>query len=295
MLEWQPAADHADGERVRCTWIDIPQVARTHAVLLSRPWWMWGAEMGANEHGVVIGNEAVFTDQPDGEPALLGMDLLGSPSNGRDSAEGAVGGHRRPARAPRPGRDLQPRTARLQLPQQLPRRRPRRRPGAGDRRTGVGRRGGPPRWPQHLQRPHHRRVRRRPRRPVPGRVAACDIRRARTQAAADGGTGTGRPDGRAPGPRRAGLAPLVPWSTARMAAPCVHAGGRAVVHPDHRVVGRRPAQRRPAAALGHRHLGAVHVAVQAGAGRRAHWTWAPNPATGPTPTARGGATSGCTG
>ncbi len=76
VLDWRPAADHAADERVRCTWIDIPQVSRTHAVLLSRPWWMWGAEMGANEHGVVIGNEAVFTKQPDGEPALLGMDLL---------------------------------------------------------------------------------------------------------------------------------------------------------------------------------------------------------------------------
>jgi dipeptidase len=37
---------------------------------------MWGAEMGANEHGLVIGNEAVFTSEPYGDPALLGMDLL---------------------------------------------------------------------------------------------------------------------------------------------------------------------------------------------------------------------------
>ncbi|HUS44400.1 MAG TPA: carcinine hydrolase/isopenicillin-N N-acyltransferase family protein [Ilumatobacteraceae bacterium] len=74
---WYPAADHdsAPGD-IDCTWISIPQVEHTHAVLLSQPWWMWGAEMGANEHGVVIGNEAVFTNQPLGDAALLGMDLL---------------------------------------------------------------------------------------------------------------------------------------------------------------------------------------------------------------------------
>jgi dipeptidase len=61
---WYPAADHgtAPAGDVACTWISIPQVQRTHAVLLSQPWWMWGAEMGANDHGVVIGNEAVFTN-----------------------------------------------------------------------------------------------------------------------------------------------------------------------------------------------------------------------------------------
>lgn len=62
---------------LQCTYIEVEQVWKTHAVILSRPSWLWGAEMGANELGVCIGNEAVWTKEPVGEgEALLGMDLL---------------------------------------------------------------------------------------------------------------------------------------------------------------------------------------------------------------------------
>jgi dipeptidase len=76
LLSWHPARTHAPGETVRCTHLTIPQATATHAVVLSRPFWMWGAEMGANQHGVVIGNEEVFTDEPCADSGLTGMDLL---------------------------------------------------------------------------------------------------------------------------------------------------------------------------------------------------------------------------
>lgn len=90
VLEWVAAADHPVGSRTACTWIDIPEVDHTNAVLISRPWWMWGAEMGTNEHGVVIGNEAVFTKGRSGEKALLGMDLVRLGLERATSAEEAV-------------------------------------------------------------------------------------------------------------------------------------------------------------------------------------------------------------
>jgi len=72
-----PARDHSPDSHVSCTYIDIPQVKHTNALLLAKPFWIWGAEMGANEHGVTIGNEAVFTKEPyEKGKSLTGMDLL---------------------------------------------------------------------------------------------------------------------------------------------------------------------------------------------------------------------------
>lgn len=61
---------------VRATYIELPQVPERHAVLLSRPVWCWGAEMGVNDRGVAIGNEAIFSRRATRAPALLGMDLV---------------------------------------------------------------------------------------------------------------------------------------------------------------------------------------------------------------------------
>ncbi len=77
MLVHVPRARHEAGATVKCTYIEIPQVEETYELLLSQPFWIWGCEMGANECGVAIGNEAVFTKEPYGkEPGLIGMDFI---------------------------------------------------------------------------------------------------------------------------------------------------------------------------------------------------------------------------
>jgi len=74
-----PACRHSAGSSVKCTYIEVPQVEYTLSVVLSKPRWLWGCEMGANERGVVGGNEAVWT-RAEGElgleSRLLGMDIL---------------------------------------------------------------------------------------------------------------------------------------------------------------------------------------------------------------------------
>jgi len=89
VLSWVPPRGNAAGEILHCTWTAIPQVRRTNAMVLCRPFWMWGAEMGANEHGVVIGNEAIFTREPLQDDGLLGMDLVRLGLERAETAEAA--------------------------------------------------------------------------------------------------------------------------------------------------------------------------------------------------------------
>jgi dipeptidase len=70
-------ASHPSNAKVRCTHVEIPQVAETYRVLGHSPWWVWGFEHGVNEHAVAIGNLSVFSNEPIEErPGLIGMDLV---------------------------------------------------------------------------------------------------------------------------------------------------------------------------------------------------------------------------
>ena len=77
LLEISPARRNARPTPLKLTYITIDDALETHACLLSRPFWMWGAEMGANDNGVVIGNEALHATVPaQRQRALTGMDLV---------------------------------------------------------------------------------------------------------------------------------------------------------------------------------------------------------------------------
>ena len=71
-----PPRRHRPGSRVRCQYVSIPQVRETHGFIGSQPFWLWGLEHGVNDCRVAIGNESVFSRDPPGEEALLGMDLV---------------------------------------------------------------------------------------------------------------------------------------------------------------------------------------------------------------------------
>ena len=86
LLVQVPPRRHQAGSQVRCQYVSIPQVRETHGFIGSQPFWLWGLEHGVNDCRVAIGNEAVFSRDPPGEEALLGMDLV---RLGLERAEGA--------------------------------------------------------------------------------------------------------------------------------------------------------------------------------------------------------------
>jgi len=58
--------------------------------VLSKPSWMAGGEMGVNERGVAIGNEAVFSRYKSAKDGVLGMDILRATLGASATAKEAV-------------------------------------------------------------------------------------------------------------------------------------------------------------------------------------------------------------
>jgi secernin len=86
-LMFAPRATWPAGATLQLEYRTLPQVPLTYATLGASPYWCWGYETGINEHGVAIGNEAIFTRTfraaarafrggEDVALGLLGMDLV---------------------------------------------------------------------------------------------------------------------------------------------------------------------------------------------------------------------------
>ena len=85
-----PASLGDDFGKLRTTYILIDQAPRRHGVILSKPFWIWGAEMGANDRGVVIGNEAIYSRAMEKKKGLIGMDLVRLGLERGDTADHAL-------------------------------------------------------------------------------------------------------------------------------------------------------------------------------------------------------------
>lgn len=76
IMIYVPRRQYGSNDMLKTTYLTIPQIEETFEVMLLKPSWIWGCEMGCNEFGLNIGNEAVFTKEKYGPSALLGMDMV---------------------------------------------------------------------------------------------------------------------------------------------------------------------------------------------------------------------------
>ncbi len=72
-----PRKKHVKGEAVRLTHLVIPQVEETFELFLTKAFWTYGCEIGVNEYGLAMGEEAVFTTQmAEDKDGIIGPDLM---------------------------------------------------------------------------------------------------------------------------------------------------------------------------------------------------------------------------
>lgn len=91
-LRYFPRQSHEPGEKLQLTGQTIDQTEVTWAMLGSQPYWIWGFEMGVNEWGLAIGNEAEHSQFPaEEEEGILGMDLLRLALERSKTAREAIG------------------------------------------------------------------------------------------------------------------------------------------------------------------------------------------------------------
>lgn len=72
----QPRRSYPDGAMLRATHIVIPQARATHEIIIDKSFWTWGGEIGVNEHGLAVGNEAIFARSDEKSDGLITGDLL---------------------------------------------------------------------------------------------------------------------------------------------------------------------------------------------------------------------------
>lgn len=91
-LIYYPPKDHTEGESVRTSFIDVPQVAHTYGVIGSKLETFFGFEHGVNEWGLAIGNEQTSGREiPENKWGLIGMDILRLTLERTKTAREAVG------------------------------------------------------------------------------------------------------------------------------------------------------------------------------------------------------------
>ena len=71
-----PRRRYPEGAVMRASHIVIPQARETHEIIIDKSYWTWGGEIGVNEHGVAVGNEAIFSTVGDNGDGLITGDLL---------------------------------------------------------------------------------------------------------------------------------------------------------------------------------------------------------------------------
>jgi len=71
-----PRRSYPEGAMLRTTHVVIPQARQTHEVIIDKSFWTWGGEIGVNEHGLAVGNEAIFSRAGDDKDGLITGDLL---------------------------------------------------------------------------------------------------------------------------------------------------------------------------------------------------------------------------